>query len=253
LNSGVIEIDNALECFARGFCFTRSFTHPYVAEKLGPAWVVRDAPRTSGDYRGEEYIVNGVAAEDVDRLARKHARGRFSVCALCPAGEDDAAMRAAYKELGYRLQTTEALMVHPLKRLAPFDSPANVQRVTTMEVAEALAKEARSRQVLAEHLNDASALRQYVATIDQEIVGWVRSVLVGGMTWCSNMHVKPAFRRRGIARALLSRMLREDRDRGAQTAVLLASHTGAKLYPVVGYQQIGTLYVFKPSRGMRQG
>jgi GNAT superfamily N-acetyltransferase len=246
-----IGIDNALEGFARGFCFTRSFTHPYLAEKLGPAWVVRDAPRKSGDYRGEEYIVNGMAAGEVDRLARKHARGRFSVCALCAVGEDDGPLRTAYKELDYRLQTTEAMMVNPLKRVPSFSSPAKVERVMTMEVADALAKEARSRQILAEHMNDASALRQYVATIDGKIVGWVRSILVGApnkTTWCSNMYVKPAFRRQGIARALLSRMLREDRERGAKAAVLLASHTGAMLYPVVGYERLGTLYVFKPRR-----
>ena len=62
------------------------------------------------------------------------------------------------------------------------------------------------------------------------------------------MYVVPSFRRRGIGRALLCRMLRDDRDGGAKMAVLLASHTGAKLYPVVGYEQIGTLLLFTPSK-----
>jgi GNAT superfamily N-acetyltransferase len=242
----VVKVDQALQGFARGFCFTRSFTHPYIPEKIGPAWVVRDAPRKSGHYRGEEYIVNGVPPAEVDRLAKKHARGRFSVCALCLEGEDDAPLRAGYKERGYRLQNTEAMMVQPLKRVPKLSGPADVKRVTTMEVADQLAKEARSRQILPEHMNDESPLRQYVAVIDDEIVGWVRSILVKDMAWCSNMFVRPAFRRRGIAKSLLSRMLREDRDRGAKAAALLASHAGAQLYPVIGYERIGTLYVFKP-------
>lgn len=77
---------------------------------------------------------------------------------------------------------------------------------------------------------------------------WVRSIGVGDATWCSNIYVKPEFRRRGIARALLSQMLHDDRSAGAQQAVLLASHTGAKLYPVVGYEQIGTLLVYTPPK-----
>src|SRR5258706_3746862 len=36
-------IDHAIEVFTRGFCFTRSFTHPYVAERIDPLWVMREA------------------------------------------------------------------------------------------------------------------------------------------------------------------------------------------------------------------
>jgi GNAT superfamily N-acetyltransferase len=247
----LLKIDEALEGFARGFCFTRSFTHPYVPEKIGRVWVVRDAPRQSGDYRGEEYILHGLTAKEVDRMARKHTRGRFSVCALSAAGEDGDALKEDYKKLGYRLQCTEPMMVHSLKRIPDFKEPARTERVTTQAVADELAKAARSRQILPEHFAGDSPLRQYVARIDDEIVGWVRSVLVNDMGWCSNMFVKPEFRRRGIARSLLARMLREDKSRGAKAAVLMASHTGAMLYPVVGYEQIGTLYVFKLPRTAR--
>ena len=87
-----------------------------------------------------------------------------------------------------------------------------------------------------------------MAIIDNKIVGWVRSIVVDDMTWCSNMFVIAKFRRRGIARAMMCRMLRDDGDHGAKLAVLLASHTGAKLYDAVGYEQIGTLLVFMPKR-----
>jgi GNAT superfamily N-acetyltransferase len=102
--------------------------------------------------------------------------------------------------------------------------------------------------LLPEHLAPDSLLRPYVALIDGAVVGWVSSIVVGAATWCSNMYVQPAFRRRGIARAMLCRMLEDDRAGGAQTAVLLASHTGAMLYPVVGYAQIGTLLLFNPPK-----
>jgi len=69
-----------------------------------------------------------------------------------------------------------------------------------------------------------------------------------GATWCADMHINASHRRRGIGRALLCRMLRDDRARGSKCSVLTASHTGALLYPRVGYERIGTLLLFAPRR-----
>jgi GNAT superfamily N-acetyltransferase len=244
------DIAKAIEVFARGFAFTRSFTHPYLAERVGLVWVVRDAPRKNPrDYRKEEWIAHGVGAAEVDRLARSHTRGRFAVCAIRGADEPDAPLRAAYKSLGYRLQTTEPFMIHRLKRIPRFACPVDVQRVTTRDLAERVAKAAESRQMLDEHVGrDDAPLRQYVALDGDAVVGWVRSIVVGDRTWVSNMHVLPTYRRRGIGRAMLAKLLRDDRDHGSRASVLLASHTGAKLYPVVGYEFIGELLLFTPRR-----
>ena len=50
------DVDVAIAAFLRGFAFTHSFTHPYVAERVGPLWVMRDAPRNrpGAYYRREE-------------------------------------------------------------------------------------------------------------------------------------------------------------------------------------------------------
>jgi len=246
--TGALGIERAIEVFVRAFCITRSFTHPYVAKRIEGVWVVRDEPRKKGDYRNEEWIGHGIDPKQMDRIARRHTRGRFAVCAIHGMGEPDGPLRAGYKALGYRLGTTEPLMVHNLRKIPQMESIAQIERVKTMELAERLAKAAQRRQVLEEHLRDDSKLRQYVANIDGQIVGWVRSIAVEKATWCSNMYVRPEFRRRGIARAMLCRMLREDREQGAKAAVLLASHTGAKLYAAVAYDQIGTLLLFTPRR-----
>ena len=107
---------NAMEVFARGFCFTRSFTHPYVAERVGRAWMMADGARKRGDYRCEEWITHGMAAVEVDRLARERTRGRFGICAMCGAEESQVVEEAGGESgaLGYRLQTTEPLMMHDL-------------------------------------------------------------------------------------------------------------------------------------------
>ena len=97
------DINEAVEVFARGFAFTRSFTHPYLAERAGPLWVVRDAPRKRGNYRNEEWIGSDVAPKEIDRIARKHTRGRFAICALHGIDESDESLRSEFKELDYRL------------------------------------------------------------------------------------------------------------------------------------------------------
>ena len=246
------EIDvlhHAIEVFARGFCFTRSFTHPYLAERVGEIWVVRDAPRKRGDYRREEWIAHGVAPEVIDETARKHTRGRFAVCAIHGIDESDQPLREGFKALNYRLGGTEPIMVHELKRIPRFEEPVEIVRVTTKNLASKINKAARSRQVLPEHLEKDSPLRQYAALVDGKPVGWVRSIDVEQATWCADMYVAPEFRRRGIARAMMAQMLRDDRTHGSKLAVLTASHTGAKLYPLVGYKQIGMLMLYTPKKG----
>ena len=242
-------LDGAVEAFARGFAFTRSFTHPYLADRVGPLWALRDAPRKrAADDRREEWIAHGVEPAEVDRISRAGTRVRVVVCAIRAMDEPVEPLRAAYKALGYRLQATEAMMLHPLDELPPCDGPVPVERVTTAATADALAKAARARQLLSEHLHDDAPLRQYAALDGDRPVGWVRSVVVGEATWVSNMFVEPSHRRRGIGRSLLARMLADDRAHGAKRSVLLASHAGALLYPRVGYGQIGELLLYMPSK-----
>ncbi|WP_395088204.1 GNAT family N-acetyltransferase [Armatimonas sp.] len=244
----------ALEVFVEGFCFTRSFTHPFLSERLSEnLWRLYDAPRRrpSATYRGEEYVAWELPPAEIDRQARARARDKFTICYLLPTGTGDTAMRAAFKALGYRLMATEPFLVHDLTDIPTVSERFPVQRVLTAEQAEALAKTAGRRQILPEFLTqDPPPMRQYIA-LDEAVpqtVGWVSSVAAAGCGWCNSMFVLTAYRRQGIARALLARMLTDDKAAGATANVLLASHVGALLYPSVGYQQIGTLYLYTPPR-----
>jgi GNAT superfamily N-acetyltransferase len=243
------EIDFAIEVFVRGHCVGRSHTFPYEATRVGPVWVMRDAPRKKpSDYRKEEWIAHNVGPKEVDGLARGHTRGRFFVCVLLREGEPDQPTRTAYKALGYRLLATEGFFVQRLERIPKLPSPASIERVRTPALAERLSKITRRRPISSEFFGDDSPFRQYIALEGQDIVGRVRSVDAAGATWCADMYVNASHRRRGIGRALLSRMLRDDRARGSKCSVLTASRTGALLYPHVGYERIGTLYMFAPRR-----
>jgi GNAT superfamily N-acetyltransferase len=243
------EIEFAIEVFVRGHAAGRSRTFPYEVSRVGPLWVMRDAPRKNPrDYRKEEWIAHDVAPAKADALAQRHARGRFFLCVMIAQGEPDAPTRTAYKALGYRLLATEGVFVQQLKRIPRPPSCVAIERVHTADLAAQLGTITRTRPIADNLLGDDAPFRQYVALDGADIVGRVRSVDAAGATWCADMYVKPSHRRRGIGRALLSRMLRDDRTRGSKRSVLTASHTGALLYPHVGYQRLGTLFMFAPKR-----
>ncbi|MCY3895875.1 MAG: GNAT family N-acetyltransferase [Chloroflexi bacterium] len=238
----------ALEVFARGICVPRSFTHPCLAERVEGLWVTRDAPRKRGSYRREEWVAHGVTPDQTVEVVSRHTRGRYAICAICAAGSSDESMRAGYRALDHRLGFTEPIMVHDLQGIPRFASPVEIVRVLDAELASKVNKAVRRRQILLEHLTPDAPLRMYAALVDGNPAGWVSSIEVAGATWCANLHVTPEFRRRGIGRALMCRMLRDDRSHGSQLAVLAASHTGAMLYPLVGYEQVGMLYSYTPRR-----
>ena len=248
-------IDQAIEVFVEGYGFVRSFSHPYVPERIHSGiWLLRDAERKRGDYRSEEYVAYGVDPAEVLRTACAHTRGRYKMSVIRAADEPDVEIRAGFKALGCRLNTTEGFFLHPLTNLAPVDCPAEIVRVTTLEQADLLTTATLRRHILPRHLAaDPPPLRQYMALIDSRPVGWVGSVPVCGAAWCTSMYVQPLHRRKGIARALMMRMLADDRDSGASASVLLASHTGAKLYPVLGYERIGELMMYSPPKGRTAG
>jgi GNAT superfamily N-acetyltransferase len=237
-------IEQALEVFVQGSRFIQSFTHPYLAERIGPLWVIRDAPRQQGNYHSEEWIAHGMTPAEIDRIVRQQARTHFLVYQLCGLDEPEEPQRLAFNTLGYRLIRSEPLMTHTLGRIPAAGVPATIVRVMTLSMLKRLTEAAVVHQILPAHLTQDAPLRAYVALIDDQIVGWVRSTMVGKATWCSNMYVHPTFRRRGIARALLTQMLQDDVTHGAQLAVLQASPTGAMLYTAMGYQPIGIMRVF---------
>ena len=253
MNSQELAIVEAIEVFAHGYCFGRSLAYPHIASLVEDIWCLRDADRkNAADYRKEEWIAFNRPAAEVDRIARQHTRGRFFVCAVSRQMESDDALQDEYKRSGYRLLTTEPFFVHSLKRIPRVTfskhaaSAVQVLKVDSLELAASFAAYSQSRPLQSEHLGPNAPLRQYVAVSGDAIVGQVRSVHVGESTWVANMQVDEKHRRRGIGTLLLATMLRDDRKLSFRQSVLLATHTGAKLYPKLGYKQIGLMHIFAP-------
>lgn len=229
---------------------------------------------------------HGLTPADVDAVMRARPRAKVAVGVMRELDEADGPIRSAFKALGYRLIATEPFMVrmlederaevpedapspstgggtgrqsrpgsgHAAGHTSPADPPPTIPRPFTIvrvrdePTARLLAKAARRRQILPEHLSaDPAPIRSYVAFEGRTPVGWVNSVAVGDMTWCSNLFVIAPKRRLGLGGALMRRMLIDDRAAGARASVLLASHTGARVYPGVGYEAVGELLIFTPA------
>ncbi len=248
-------IREGIEVFVHGYCFGRSLTFPHLASQVEGVWWLRDAERKNpADYRKEEWVTFGVEPSEVDRIARHYTRGRYFVCAMSPLLVKDEQLCGQYKQLGYRLLTTEPLFVHSLARIPkvaarePIGGAFRIEQVQDEALAERFAEASGTKVIEPQYWETPAPFRQYVAIDDEQIVGWVRSVRVGANAWVANMNVIEAFRRRGIGTALLARLLRDDRKRGVRKSVLLATHTGAMLYPNLGYRAIGVLYIFAPPK-----
>lgn len=241
------EIDAAVETFVRGYAFARSIPHPYLVKRAGAYWRLHDAPRKVDRFRNEEWIGYDAEPADLATAAADGSEGRYMITAI---SHELQAIRPAYRSLGFRLLGTEPMMVHPLTRIPRRSSPATIERVTAADRLHDLNRAARKRQLVPEHLQPDSPVLQYVALVEDAIVGWVQSIAVGNMTWCSNMAVLPNHRRLGIASALMAKMLRADRQRGATASVLLASSAGTPLYQAIGYRQIATALLVTPPRAV---
>ncbi len=243
-------LERGLNTFLHGFSATRSLTHPYLVRPLGPSiWVLADAPRSRGNARKSEVIVYGAEPEETLATIQREAIGHHMLCVLIASAEQADTIRDGYKRLSYRFAASEAQFVLPLdRRLDHTAFP--IRRVRQKAETEAIAKVARGRQLLPEHLNDPDSPIRLYGAFDQETpIGWVSSVRTDpDCSWVANLFVHPDYRRRGIGKSLMSAMLNEDALYGVKYSALMASKTGALLYPQLGYEQHGQLLLFYPPR-----
>ena len=249
-----MEIGAALEVFVKGFSYTRSTHHPCEGVKIAEGvWIVRDSPPRKTDPRNSEITAYRRHPSDIIELAREHHVGRHSVCALMTGDAKEMTNETAeFKALGYRLMRREPLFVAETAKSPYYEG--SVRRVVDQEVADQIAKLSGRKQILPEHLTDPnSPLRLFAAFEEDRPIGWVSSIRTDNgsnerCAWVASLYVSAHLRGKGHGRSLMSAMLADDSSRGIAHSVLLASSAGARLYPHVGYDQIGTLHIFSPPK-----
>jgi GNAT superfamily N-acetyltransferase len=250
----VISIPEATEVFVHGYCFMRSFARPYVAARLDDLWVLRDGPCATPARRltprKTEVIAHGGAPAEVVGKIRSAGLGWHFLCHLHAPDAPFEAIRGDYKAAGYRALATEWLFAHDLAAVPSHASDPPVRRVRAVEEAERIRRVTRRKPIRDQDLGAEPAAQRLYAVMDEnDAHGWVSSIRVGRRAWVANLHVQPRQRGQGFGRALMSALLQDDRAHGIATSVLLASTAGARLYPHLGYRQIGVLQMFCPRRG----
>lgn len=233
-------LPEAIDVFVEGFCFTKSIASPYACTRNDELWVMQDVPGRRRAPRKVEVVTTGLRPGEVARRIAKQEIGWHFLCHIHGLEEDSAEIRGVYKSLGYRALSSEGFFLHDLNEIPHYESDPPVRLLATQE--EAILVPSKSSQPVKVIPNS----RLYMAWDASTDYGWVRSVPVGNAAWVSGLFVRPAFRGRGFGRSLMSALLQDDRRNGVTTSVLLASAAGGRLYPHVGYQQIGALQMFCP-------
>lgn len=236
-------LDSAVAVFVQAFALGKSRTHPYVATRHGPLWVMRDGPRKHGDPRKVESVGIGLPPAQVQEILTCEGVGWHFHCDVVPLGSDLAERKRLYKAAGYRAMKTEWVFVHHLDQVPKFACRPSVRMVTTKEEFARVPWKPGHAWPWFGHG------RQYVVHHPDRPVGVVRSVPVGPDAWVSDLYVVEAFRRHGFGRALMARLLADDKAHGVRRSVLVASKAGAMLYPILGYELVGVLQVFCPGAG----
>jgi GNAT superfamily N-acetyltransferase len=162
---------------------------------------------------------------------------------------DRPALPERYTALGYTLSETEPLMLHTLRDLPPLDTSYAVQLAQTPEEGVWLNSNdpAQLNWVIAENLGDPAMFHYYI-TLDEQPVARGRAIHLGqGSAYVARVYTAEAYRRRGLSRAIMLRLLHDAASNGMRYCLLSASPIGVPLYEALGFTTLGTIFVFEPA------
>ena len=168
------------------------------------------------------YALNAAPAEVVAAIRNYCPDANHRVTAFT-AGSDS--LKAAYLELGYQLLPwAQPFMVKPLLEPVDFGSSEIVQ----------------VRQTL--------TTRDYWIEESGQPICWGRSMMTSAKAiYVSGMETLPAYRRHGLASAILHRLHSDALASGAELSVLCSSPLGLPLYLARGYKLLARMQAFVPA------
>ena len=241
-----MDADTAWKVFLCGIFDTAHGRANFTRRRAGPLLAVRfTKPRAGTVVTFDEYLGNGVTPEQVRAaLANDAHLAAHYVTVLC----DDGGVWNADALPGYRVSVSERLMARPLSALPAPDPAVRVRLVGTENEAAWLNAHDPDNTAWIAPLNlaDPAVTHAYILS-DGFPAARGGSVRCGDALYITSIHTSAAYRRRGLARALMLRLLAEGAERRATWSVLTSSAAGEALYAGLGYATLGTLLVFEPA------
>jgi GNAT superfamily N-acetyltransferase len=154
---------------------------------------------------------------------------------------------AHYTALGLLHAYSEVLMACDVRQRIHTTPDYDVRRATRAEVHSWNALDPEGAIWLHPLNVFVPAMAHYAVFVDEQLVARGRSLqLASGCSYVSMVYTAPAYRRQGLALALMQHMLNEDACAGMQWSTLLATQSAVPLYQRVGYQALATTHVFTP-------
>ncbi|MDX1663673.1 MAG: GNAT family N-acetyltransferase [Candidatus Promineifilaceae bacterium] len=184
-------------------------------------------------------------------LAHVRAAAPQRDCQVVVVGDDgdNAPSMAHYRDAGCRRLERRWLMSRPLTDPPPERSRHVVYRATRPGEALLLNLMDGADGVMVDDLRDPD-MRFYYVLHREEIVGQARAGwLDGGVQWVSGVYTAPSHRRRGVARALMTRLLTDGTlaagGESAARSMLLATEVARSLYEALGYQMLARVEIYR--------
>lgn len=154
---------------------------------------------------------------------------------------------ARYTAQGLRHAYSEVLMACDLRQRIRTAPAYDVRRATRADVQSWNALDPEGATWLHPLNVFVPAMGHYAMFKDEQLVARGRSLqLASGCSYVSMVYTAPAYRRQGLAMALLQHILNEDARAGIQLSTLLATQSAVPLYQRVGYQALAQTHVFTP-------
>jgi ribosomal protein S18 acetylase RimI-like enzyme len=239
--------EGAWDTFIEGFTGTAYARRVGTRFRAGPLDAVRLFDEDQPGEPFEEFFARACApAEAIAAVTAARTLAEHYITAL----DDRPGLVAAYADGGYRLIHSEALMLCDLAASEP-EEPGHEARLVR-DAAEAERLNASDSQgitwILPENLAD-DRMRHYVVSVDGKLAARGRNLrLDAARGYVSRVYTAEAYRRRGLARALMRRLLADEQERGARWSVLTASGMGQGLYAELGYRALATIHIFVPAQ-----
>ena len=211
-------------------------------QQEGTAWHIHYGVPMGG--RDHELFVWQMAPERVRSVAHRLTRGAPHWLGVLQA--DGAELETGYAAANYIPSVYEMIMHRPPApiTMTPLPEGFLLQQVITSAQADWYNRLQKRQAIYPAELTD-NRLRYYLVYQGMLPVARGRLALLdGGIFTLDGIHTLHTHRRRGVGRAMVTRMIHDAAAAGHPTGILSSSDMGHPLYRQLGYEDILPLTIF---------